>query len=212
MKITEILTELIGIKGQLKTLPRPAHIIGDEDGGKAWEKIMRGNGFVQAGFGSYASVWRHPKLTYVLKLFDSSDQAYIDWVSVAMANKNNPHMPKFISSKLVPITPDVVAIRMESLRHIQKDSKLYYVYEFSDNRIATEPIPPSQVIIDDIELLQSYRNWELTNEYCKNHPQWLEALDIMWNFIKSSGHDNDFHSGNCMVRDTDTLVITDPVV
>ena len=47
--------------------------------------------------------------------------------------------------------------------------------------------------------------------YCQTHPAWLPALDIVKNFSNNSGYRLDFHNKNVMMRDADTLVITDPV-
>ncbi len=209
MKITEILTELIGIKGQLKTLSSDDNVGGYEAGGNAWYDIMTHNGFSPIGAGLNASVWKHPKLAYVLKLFNSDDQAYIDWVSVAMKHKNNPHMPKFISKRLIRITPNVVAIRMESLRHLKTEIE-HIVYQFSDRKLLSNYSELPSQSFNNVK--EEFDEWQVVNNYCQRHPLWLEALDITWNFIKTTGHENDFHSKNCMVRDPDTLVITDPVV
>ena len=213
------ITELVGIKNQLKKLPDPAKrkygtTVNPPD---EFTSIMTDNGFSVMGTGSEGTVWSHPNLSYVLKLFNATDRAYIDWVSVSMKHKNNPHMPKFISPRVIRITSDIVAIRMESLRPVKEYSELWRVYEYSDSIIASGlelDTLPSEVIEDDKRISKQpgfqQKHFDIFNKYCQSHPQWIEALDIVCNFFKTSNHFNDLHGGNLMIRDSDTLVITDP--
>ncbi len=205
----EQLDELIGIKKKVNRLPAPRHEYNSNTRattphGKEWDNVMVNHGFSPMGNGAAATVWGHPKLPYVLKLFRSTDIAYSDWIKVAMKHSNNPHMPKFISFKKTRITPEIAAIRMEPLRKIE--TEFLGIHDISDRLLST-PRPPSESI-DSVVNLPGYQKFD---EYCKSHPRWLEALDITWHFMLDSGHRNDFHSGNCMMRDADTLVITDPV-
>jgi hypothetical protein len=202
------ITELVGIKNKIKSLPKASRE-GSHPHGVEWHKIMRDNGFETAGRGYYATVWSHPKLSYVLKLFKADDQAYIDWLSVVMKNQNNPHMPKIISTKLVPITKEISAIRMEPLRRIFED-ELIDIHNFSDNLLNGINLP-SISMNEFKDINYQYPKVLLFNNYCENHPQWLKTLDILYEFMKSTKHNNDFHPGNCLVRNPDTLVITDPV-
>lgn len=205
----EQLDELIGIKKKVNRLPIPQTQYDQNTGkitphGKEWSDIMINHDFFPMGSGGFATVWGHPKLPYVLKLFRSTDTAYSDWIEVAKEHDNNPHMPKFISFKKTRITPEIAAIRMEPLRKIETD--FLGIHDISD-RLLSWGEPPSK----SFHSHQNLPGYQSFDEYCKSHPHWLEALDITWRFMRDSGHSNDFHSGNCMMRGADTLVITDPV-
>ena len=211
----ETLEELIGIKNKVKDLPKPQSEFDRKNRimhshGIKWYQVMIDNGFQKLGSGMQATVWSHANLPYVLKLFRSADLAYVNWTKVAMANKDNPHMPKFISSGIVRITQDMAAIRMEPLHEMK--GQFLKVYKIS-NKLLTFNAPPSQSIehVKYMPEYNKYGEYERFEKYVKDNPNWLAALDITWNFMNSTGHMNDFHPGNCMMRGADTIVITDPV-
>ncbi len=203
----EKLTELVGIKNKVKDLPKPGfkYPEPDEDQGAAgtrplgleWHDVMTNNGFTAMGSGSFGTVWEHPKLQYVLKVFRTTDVAYLGWVNVCIQNKNNPHFPKFISTKAFPITPEVSAIRMEKLTPTKgqlMDDIIYFIKLtlFSETR------------------RMSKEETNLFNKYCNANPQLMDAIQILKEFSYKSGFKFDIHPGNFMLRGN-TLVITDPV-
>jgi hypothetical protein len=149
-------------------------------------------------------VWENPKFPYVLKVFSANDSAYIDWISVARQNKNNLHMPRFVSAKLLTITPEVLAIRMEKLFPVINQEKNVV---FESAMLLQERYNPSEQI-NSVGFDTDQRNLRY---YCQTNPTWLPALDIVKNFSNNSGYRLDFHNKNVMMRDADTLVITDPV-
>src|ERR1700721_2108003 len=65
------------------------------------------------GDGSYATVFMKPGIDYVLKLFDSDDTAYADYIKLVLTHPN-PHFPRF-KGKLVKVTTKYYAVRMEKL-------------------------------------------------------------------------------------------------
>lgn len=206
----ETLEELVGIKNKVKNLPGSMPAYDDETRvrythGMKWNQVMQDHGFQQLGSGLQASVYGHPKLPYVLKLFRSEDVAYAEWIKVAMANKNNPHMPRFVSKRMVRITQDIVAIRMEPLSPIEGIFlKIHLVSDrLLEGGLAASQ-PPSR-LAGKLAYLPEYKHFE---QYCNTHPNWMAALDIAWHSMQS--HGNDFHPGNCMLRGDD-MVITDPV-
>jgi hypothetical protein len=206
----ETLEELVGIKNKVKNLPGSMPAYDDETRvrythGMKWNQVMQDHGFQQLGSGLQASVYGHPKLPYVLKLFRSEDVAYAEWIKVAMANKNNPHMPRFVSKRMVRITQEIVAIRMEPLVPIE--GIFLKIHTVSDRLLEgslAASQPPSR-LAGKLAYLPEYKYFE---QYCNTHPHWMAALDITWNSMQR--HGNDFHPGNCMRRGDD-LVITDPV-
>lgn len=77
--------------------------------------FLNKHGFKQIGtsMDSYAMVWSHPALNYVLKVFMSEDHCYPKFVELAQ-EKRNDHYPTF-KGKLMRLTPEYYAIRMERL-------------------------------------------------------------------------------------------------
>jgi hypothetical protein len=199
----ETLAELTGIKDIVNKLPKPRGSRFDPLG-VDWHTVLNNYGFRSLGYGSFGVVWENPKLPYVLKVFSSSDSAYIDWISVARQNKNNPHMPRFVSARLLKITPEVLAIRMEKLFPVINQEKNVV---FESDLLLQERYNPSEQI-KSVGFDTDQRNLRY---YCQTHPEWLPALDIVKNFSNNSGYRLDFHNKNVMVRDNDILVITDPV-
>jgi hypothetical protein len=199
----ETLAELTGIKGIVSKLPKPRDSRFDPLG-VDWHTVLNNYGFRSLGYGSFGVVWENPKLPYVLKVFSSKDSAYIDWISVARQNKNNPHMPRFVSARLLTITPEVLAIRMEKLFPVINQEKNVV---FESAMLLQERYNPSEQI-KSVGFDTDQRNLRY---YCQTNPTWLPALDIVKNFSNNSGYRLDFHNKNVMMRDADTLVITDPV-
>jgi hypothetical protein len=199
----ETLAELTGIKGIVSKLPKPRGSRFDPLG-IDWHTVLNNYGFKVLGYGSFGVVWENPKLPYVLKVFSANDSAYIDWISVARQNKNNPHMPRFVSAKLLTITPEVLAIRMEKLFPVINQEKNVV---FESDMLLQERYNPSEQI-NSVGFDTDQRNLRY---YCQTNPTWLPALDIVKNFSNNSGYRLDFHNKNVMMRDADTLVITDPV-
>jgi hypothetical protein len=199
----ETLEELTGIKGIVNRLPKPRDSRFDPLG-IDWHTVLNNYGFKSLGYGSFGVVWENPKLPYVLKVFSSKDSAYIDWISVARQNKSNPHMPRFVSARLLKITPEVLAIRMEKLFPVINQEKNVV---FESASLLQERYNPSEQI-KSVGFDTDQRNLRY---YCQTHPEWLPALDVVKNFSNNSGYLLDFHNKNVMVRNNDTLVITDPV-
>jgi hypothetical protein len=199
----ETLAELTGIKSIVSKLPKPRGSRFDPLG-IDWHTVLNNYGFKVLGYGSFGVVWENPKLPYVLKVFSANDSAYIDWISVARQNKNNPHMPRFVSTRLLTITPEVLAIRMEKLFPVINQEKNVV---FESAMLLQERYNPSEQI-KSVGFDTDQRNLRY---YCQTNPTWLPALDIVKNFSNNSGYRLDFHNKNVMMRDADTLVITDPV-
>ena len=191
------INELVGIKNQVKQLPKPTGTF-DMPFGVDWNKMLASYGFKPIGQGAFGIVWENPKLPYVLKVFSADDKAYIDWVATAQKYQNNPHMPKFISTKVLTITPEVRAIRIEKL--------------------SRTPAKFNRVINQSLQMLRGAERDKFTRSegslkgYCEQNPQWLAALNVVRKFIQQTDHTLDFNAYNVMIRGADTLVITDPVL
>ena len=218
----ENLEELIGIKNSVSKLPQdpkfasvPYGINAGPEGrnrplGQDWHDVMSDNGFTALGAGAFGTVWTHPQLPYVLKVFSADDRAYIDWIMYARQHKDNPHMPRFISPRLTRINDNIVAVRMERLDPIEaggrrvtyQSAQLIQMTKFSGFDL------PSQVV----KALGYMSDQDNLQYYCQRYaPQWLAALDLVRQFVDTTGYELDLHDKNVMDRGQFTLVITDPV-
>lgn len=218
----ETLDELVGIKNTVSKLPQdpkfasiPYGIDAGPEGrnrplGQDWHDVMRDNGFTALGAGAFGTVWTHPRLPYVLKVFSADDRAYIDWIMYARQHKDNPHMPRFISPRLTRINANVVAVRMEKLDPIEGGGRKV-TYESAQLIQMTKLSGfdlPSQVV----EALGYMSDQGNLQRYCQRYaPQWLAALDLVKQFVDTTGYGLDMHDKNVMDRGQFTLVITDPV-
>jgi hypothetical protein len=150
-------------------------------------EVLTDAGWMLLDSGSMADVWIHPKLSYCLKIFDSEDQGYIEFLGIAMAHQYNPHFPK-IHKGLVRLSPNWYAVRMEKLDRCVSASVASRIDNWFDFLKRGAPV--------------KIRHGE---------EQLFEAIEIMVECIKElkSGVLDDIHSGNIMYRG-DTLVFIDP--
>lgn len=203
----ENLAELIGIKNQTRDLPRNPQPAPDFPLGTEWHKVLYNNGFRALGTGTFGTVWEHPKLSYVLKVFTADDVAYANWITTAIQHKSNPHMPRFLSPKPFTIVPGVQAVRMERLSRIDETGYSLLrqintvVHEATIERVSASDLIASDVI---------YRRHNGFIAYCKAYPEFIPALDILVKFVMQPGYRPDIHDENVMMRGP-VIVFTDPV-
>src|SRR5208283_4736965 len=96
---------------------------------------LKDAGYFRLGTGYSGLVFTKPDEKFVLKLFDSSDMAYVEFVTFCLTQPNNPNLPKF-RSKLIKITDHYYAIRMERLSTIHESDKDFV--EIIDNALTFE--------------------------------------------------------------------------
>jgi hypothetical protein len=203
------ITELVGIKNKIKDLPQNPRKVAEYPLGLEWHKVLYNNGFKSMGSGSFGTVWEHPKLSYVLKVFTADDIAYTNWVSTAIQLKSNPHMPRFISSKPFTIVPGVMAARMERLTRISEAAYMMLDQINAVIEVATiERIPPSEIISRRGDNLSS--RFIPFIEYCKKYLDFIPALDIVYEVAMRPGFRSDIHDENIMMRGP-VIVFSDPV-
>lgn len=205
------ITELIGIKNQTRDLPKNPGKVAQYPLGLEWHKALYQKGFDALGSGSFGTVWSHPKLSYVLKVFSDTDVAYIDWISTAQQHKDNPHMPKFVSPRLMRIVPGVVAIRTEKLSDISQSAYEFLtpIQKIIDTAVINKISPGTIIVRKGMEMESSpkYKNFMA---YCRSYPDFVPALDILAKFIGRPGYRQDLHDENIMMRGP-VMVFTDPV-
>jgi hypothetical protein len=170
----------------------------------AKKKLLK-HGFEMLGDGTFGSVWQHPNLNYVLKLYDEADIGYAKFVELARKHQDNPHFPKF---RGLPVTlvPGIRALRLEMLSpweyvrtdpdHIATDWFLRYIDE-----------PKWRDYLSNMtdEKLKSH-----IEHFIKKWPDFLHAIELLANVVSTnSAIDFDLHDENIMQRG-DCPVIIDP--
>lgn len=153
---------------------------------------------VKGAVGGFGSIMSHPRLNYVIKLFDIEDTGYLKFVQVALDNSGNPHFPKF-RGRPMKLSNQTMGVRMERL----------------------QKWPRSKFETIEMLLNQAQRdsNWRrhldsnpLAQEFIHTWPQFGDALDSL-NSAALSKHSDvefDWHDGNIMQRTDGTPVIVDP--
>ena len=185
MRINELITE----SEVLDEITRPGQ-------GNA-EYMLEKAGYEKIGYGMYANVFAKPGADHVLKLFGYRDQAYRDFVNMTI-QEPNIHFPKF-KGKMMKVTKDYYAIRMEKLEPLSQDKKdtlelmRHYIYAFVRDRF--QPF---------------YRATEMENLE-KMQPGITEACDLLARLMINNRLALDLHMKNAMMRGN-TIVITDPVI
>jgi hypothetical protein len=108
MRVTEILSEMVGVKSQLAQIPADAS---HDD----WASMLAKHGFKPIGQGLHGQVYVHPSLNYVLKVFTSDDRSYQYWLKVCQGPlKGNPYVPAF-RGKSAKLNAEATAVRLEKL-------------------------------------------------------------------------------------------------
>jgi len=196
MHISEILTESL----MLQELSIPPTM------GKAI-RILQDAGYEHMGAGNFAEVYRKPGDNHVIKLFGFSDLAYPKFVQLAQST-SNPHFPKF-KGKLMKVTKDYYAVRMEKLNPITEGAIPYSGIKMSSASLA-------YAINDYVRLKKGLGNNYIPDDKVKtimeelelSQPGITEACDFIAGMTDVYP---DIHKNNLMLRGK-TLVITDPVV
>ena len=132
-------------------------------------------GFKLLGSGKYASVFGHPTYPYVIKLF-MKDAAFLRWVKFCMENKNNKYVPT-IRGKVIKITPNFFAIRIEKLTP----------FKYSQSK----------------EFMSEYDKWNRDNKYVTKDKELAVVLD---HFAQNKSL-LDLHGDNMMMRGNQVVVI-----
>lgn len=186
------------LPGPINTIMRYKDIITETsrpDSRLLAHEVLLKAGYDVLGSGCYASIYEKPGASYVLKLFDSVDTAYLAFLRLAQANSSNPHFPKLFK-KPVLVAPGYFAIRMEKLSTYHGDPELFKIYMIYRDYKFKDPTSHYANRMGDAEEL-FYEN-----------PSLKEALDLL---IDNMPGDCliDMQPTNVMVRGT-TIVFTDP--
>ena len=86
---------------------------GEYVGTDVWA-FFKQRGFNYEGQGSFGVVMSHPKLNYVVKIFDAADKGYPAFLKFVESYGPSEYLPKFIG-KPMKISDKMYALRMEKL-------------------------------------------------------------------------------------------------
>lgn len=153
------------------------------------DKLLQSAGYYRIGKGAFAAVYHKLGSSYALKIFDSNDRAYLDFISLVKSN-NNKHFPIFYG-KVIKITSTYSAIRMELLNP----------YKYNEENIR------NYMRLRDSNL--SSPNKEDAIDFMNNNPELKQACDLIIDNLLNK-YKQDLKQSNLMSRGN-TIVITDPV-
>jgi len=181
----------------------------------AW---LKSNGFEKLGGGVFAAAWAKPGHNRVVKVSNRQDDCWIKFAQWSMAKTNNTHLPKIpwikryqgkrkgiateffitIIERLKPLTKTAIARINDPgvLLGLMHYANLDYNTEQSIEKAMSKQPNPQQ--FSDRKVLTKY----------KNHP-FIKAIQQISNI--SGDCWSDLHSGNLMVRNDGTIIITDPI-
>jgi hypothetical protein len=169
------------------------------------ENKLHDAGFHVLGSGASATVWHIPGKPYVLKMFDTEDQAYLDFVHMAKQSNFNPHFPMFRGAP-VKLTSEVSVIRMERLKPLT----INWASSLQRGiRTLMELIEGGSDWQDELSDYSAQERRDVAN-VLKKWPRLLEAIHMMQQLYIQSDHAHwDLHGDNVMLRGT-VPVFTDP--
>ncbi len=196
MRINEILTELVGVKQALATAD--------------YKTVLTNQGFSPLGSGSFATVWAHPKLDYVLKTFSATDRAYMQWLKASLQLQGNPFVPQFISAKPVQVVPGILAVRMEKLEPAgNARGVIHMISELIDEctiDAEDEPIVTPRAISNVIK--KRYPNLV---PFAAANKGLIPAVSSIVEIIAHGAGVNDITNGENVMMRGQQIVFTDPV-
>lgn len=187
---------------------------------KLIQAFVEQTGYKELGSGKAAFVFKHPTKNEVIK-FWVADKAYESFVNYAMANQNDPFMPKFLSGiKTIRAfhtrhgaTPaDIKYVRMEMLNPCKKFDWMGKVigpdsFLFKAKHWACSVGDPNR----DAELIRGAYGPDAT-EMPDSVKPFLQSLERVVKAVKTGDNINvDMHSKNIMQRPDGQVVIIDPV-
>ena len=198
------LDELVGAKKHFGNIPQTG--LKGEKSNSSWEQYLLNHGFRKLGKGLFGSVWDHPSLSYVIKIFTTKDTAYVEWVKYCLANQQNSMVPKFRGS-LIHLARGVYAIRMEKLIFGTKDAQLFN--QFLRTVLMVNPSARHLVQAWVQRYLQRGLDPKISVRIKRQEQDFLDVY--MW--MRRRCNSLDLHSGNLAIRPNQTrdLVITDPL-
>lgn len=146
------------------------------------------------GSGLFANVFVRPNDPYVIKIF-VRDPSYLKYVKYCLKNQDNPHVPR-LRGGLIPLGNGTYAVRIERLEPWKPDH--------SNHEVA---MIGHELTTGFKTFIEHARNSTIEEYSSDLHRLFQDLSDIF-----GKGHPADLNQTNIMVRNGNTIVITDPVV
>lgn len=155
-------------------------------------------GWRKIGQGGFSVVLQHDHRPWLLKIFDNSNQRWLDFIWWARDHADNPHIIR-TQGDLIPVTPDFWTVRVEPLECIYHDS---FFLRYVDPKLLRS-IKHSRHTVMALHHIAENRSW-----LCQQWPQLAEVLHGLEIVLGNPVLDLDITN---IMRRGDTLVYTDPV-
>lgn len=153
--------------------------------------LFLSSGWFEVGAGYYAEVYGKSEKDYVVKVFER-DGAYLAFLKMIQEHPNK-HFPKVKGR--VWISPSYNGVRLENLYPAEPVfSRMFSAYLINKRH--------AEFVLESL--------LEKANEYLRDKPKLLEALDMIDEKLLNRFH-LDLGVDNVMQRADGTIVITDPI-
>ncbi len=155
------------------------------------DAMLKTHDFNMTYKGSHSRIYTNPKLDYIVKVF-KNDPCYMKFISFALKNQNNPHLPK-IKGKIIKLSDDISAVRIERLSLMKSEEYLEtgmrdFLFDLNDG------------------ILDGHN--EAAEEFERSNSDFADTCYILYRQL-ASPCEFDFGYDNIMKRGS-TYVITDP--
>lgn len=167
--------------------------------------ILINAGYSKVGDGNWSQVYRKANESYVLKLFSSTDYAYLAFLAL-VKNHPNIHFPTVIG-KLIKVTENYYAVRLEPLENVNSTADQFV-------KVARDYIRGIDLneFIDGVRMIDADNpHWQdiiKARDFMENHSEIKKACDLIGTLLPRFRLD--MHRDNVMLRNT-TFVFTDPI-
>jgi hypothetical protein len=177
------------------------------------------------GYGIQGKAYNHPKqpnsVIKTAKIEDPENDAYVEFIKLAMKNQDNPFFPRIHSAKIIKAgslttykpagaAPYKLVINMEKLQPYLYSNVTDAAQGMFQRLGVPEKVAQSTEAGALFNYLTNARNRNMLAAATKNS-QFRRALDLLEPHIRKFGHD--LHAGNWMIRLTGhgpQIVILDP--
>lgn len=211
-------------------------LLNPEHRNKNWSQLMdefEASGGKALGYGSYGSVFYHPRWPYVLKMYN--DEYYTKFARFAY---KNPHIafPKIYNppQRIIPFykrfTSNAISylVRMEKLEELPKDISgllaksisygINYIRDMKSNNHENEYEETERLSVADrragkVPQIIKVKHHQYIIDILKQHPNFLPVYDAAYVILSQSFQAalDIYNPNNYMQRTNGDIVITDPL-
>jgi hypothetical protein len=159
-------------------------------------------GFQFIGRGGYGIVFAKYKENNKVSKIAIQDGGYGKYMTFCKANQDNPvfgkHLPKIHLRKTISNDPLVEYFSIEKLKHVP------------DRYINRMAITNLEIILDRLDEFEDDEDYEFFIQFLIDSKQ-IDSLKSLIYRLHHISADLDLHDGNYMIRDRETIVVTDPI-